>query len=181
MPSSSLPPPFPHRIPPFPSSPRAPVLLLAATPYGPCLRQSRTVLFLSYPVHPSPPSKLANVCPPRPPVCPPPPPRSHSPFSLAAVAFLSSLVRLYTPPKCPSFSPTLLCDAGGGSGTAGRSGREVAPFAASRNLARCSFAVHREERKREREREREREIAPERRREREGRGKGERDREKPRG
>lgn len=35
----------------------------------------------------------------------------------------------------------------------GRSRREVAPFAASRNLARCSFAVHRKERASERARE----------------------------
>lgn len=73
----------------------------------------------------------------------------------------------------------------GGSGTAGRSGREVAPFAASRNLARCSFAVHREERARERARERDRKrkrrkrdgVTEETERERERGG----EREKPRG
>lgn len=181
MPSSSLPPPFPPSYSPFPFEPPRPGSAARRHPLR-TLSPSVTDGSLSILSCPSLSSIQARQClPPPPPARLPPPPCSHSPFSLAAVAFLSSLVRLYTPPKCPSFSPTLLCDAGGGSGTAGRSGREVAPFAASRNLARCSFAVHREERKREREREREREIAPERRREREGRGKGERDREKPRG
>lgn len=72
-PSFSLPPVV---FSPPPWSPRTPALLLTATPYGPGLRQSLTVLFLSSPVHPSPPSKLANVCPrslpPSPPLCLPP-------------------------------------------------------------------------------------------------------------
>lgn len=181
MPSSSLPPPFPPSYSPFPFEPPRPGSAARRHPLR-TLSPSVTDGSLSILSCPSLSSIQARQCL-------PPPARPFAPPPAFPLPFLSRRCRfpflsrslVHTPPKCPSFSPTLLCDAGGGSGTAGRSGREVAPFAASRNLARCSFAVHREERKREREREREREIAPERRREREGRGKGERDREKPRG
>lgn len=107
MPPSPLPPPFPPFPPPYsllsfkPPHP-APCSLLAHPPrfLSPSVR---LFLFLSYPaVHPSPPPELANVCPP-------------VPQSL----FLSSLSRRLpfsltcaTPPKCPSFSPSLLCGAG---------------------------------------------------------------------
>lgn len=80
---------------------------------------------------------------------------SLSPLSLSGyVRLCFSLVRSCTQPKVSlsrSFSSSLLCDRRAVAATRGEVEREVAPFAASRNLARCSFAVHREERGRQTE------------------------------
>lgn len=137
----SPPPPLPPPFPPFPSAVFSPLLQtpapcsLLATPRDPCLRQSGCFSFYlilpSIPLlHPSSPTSAL-----------PSPNPSFSRHYLAV--FLSrSLVQLH---QSVPLSLRLCCVMRGGSGTAGRSGREVAPFAASRNLARCSFAVHREE------------------------------------
>lgn len=164
MPPSPPPPPLP---PPFPPpysllsfKPPHPALC-SHTPRDPCLRQSGCFSFYlilpSIPLlHPSSPTSAL-----------PSPNPSFSRHYLAV--FLSrSLVQLH---QSVPLSLRLCCVVRGGSGTAGRSGREVAPFAASRNLARCSFAVHREERER-------RSRAVKRKR---YWGKREREREKPRG
>lgn len=152
------PPPFPFVFPP-PSKPRSPLLCRLAHPprtLSLSLTRATSLSILSH--RPFLSTQARHVCP----------PLSLPPLSLTTISFrlcpsfslARSLARSCTQPKV-SFSPFLppllslslslaVVRSQGGSGGE----VEVAPFAASRNLARCSFAVYREERGRRTERRR---------------------------